>query len=545
MAGGKETPRQKMIGMMYLVLTALLALQIKDTVLEKFVLIDEGLKSSNATYEQSNSASVVGIQKAYQDLGAAEKDKPVVDAAAEIRLETQEILSYIEQLKDSVGFYSGEKEEDGTYSRAKLKKYEESTLFLVKKKNAEELERRLNDYTASVLNRTNAVLSETSGNVITNWETLALAGKDIPFYANNTKDKKIAKLDFSHLNFDHSPLASVLAQMTFFQNQILSRESEALNRLASSIGATNIKGFDQISATILPVSNIVTAGTDFQAEMFLTAASTAITPTMTSGGRAITVDGNGRGQIKFKVSARENEYNADGLARKTFTGQVVFDQGDEEITEDVSYDYFVAKPTIVVRSESIETLLLDCANNLNIDVPSLGAAYQPSFKTTGGRSINGAQKGQLTVVPTAAEVTIGVSSANNYIGDKVYSVEAPPRPAFEVLVDGKRYDAQKGINAAPRSFKLVLIPDANFKRKYPEDARYLVTKGRILRATGSNGKGSMTISGPSLDFNVNTLRAGAKSGDRYVIEIDEIIRINFEDKRITMPYRKTVEISFN
>lgn len=544
MAGRKETPRQKMIGMMYLVLTALLALQIKDEVLDQFVLIDEGLKTSNATYEQSNSASIVGLQKAYQDLGAAEKDKPAVDAAAEIRIETKEILAYIEQLKDSVGFYAGDKEEDGTYSRAKLKKYEEPTLFLVKKKNAEELEKRLNDYTASVLNKTNAVLSETSGNVITNWGTLALAGKDIPFYANK-KDKKLAQKDFSNLNFYKSPLASVLAQMTFFQNQILSRESDALNRLASSIGATNIKGFDQISATILPVSNIVTAGTDFEAEMFLTAASTAITPTMTSGGRAISVDGNGRGAIKFKVSARENEYNADGLAKKTFKGQVVFDQGDEEITEEVSYDYYVAKPTIVVRSEAIETLLLDCANNLNIDVPSLGAAYQPSFKTTGGRSINGAQKGQLTVVPTAAEVTIAVSSANNYIGDKVYSVEAPPRPAFEVLVDGKRYDAQKGITAAPRTFKLVLVPDANFKRKYPEDARYVVTKGRILRATGSTGKGSMNINAPTVDFNVNTLRAGAKSGDRYVIEIDEIIRVNFEDKRITMPYRKTVEISFN
>ena len=329
MAGRKETPRQKMIGMMYLVLTALLALQIKDEVLDQFVLIDEGLKTSNATYEQSNSASIVGLQKAYQDLGAAEKDKPAVDAAAEIRIETKEILAYIEQLKDSVGFYAGEKEEDGTYSRAKLKKYEEPTLFLVKKKNAEELEKRLNDYTASVLNKTNAVLSETSGNVITNWETLAMAGKDIPFYANNKKDKELAKKDFSNLNFYKSPLASVLAQMTFFQNQILSRESDALNRLASSIGATNIKGFDQISATILPVSNIVTAGTDFEAEMFLTAASTAITPTMTSGGRAISVDGNGRGTIKFKVSARENEYNADGLAKKTFKGQVVFDQGDE------------------------------------------------------------------------------------------------------------------------------------------------------------------------------------------------------------------------
>jgi gliding motility-associated protein GldM len=545
MAGGKETPRQKMIGMMYLVLTALLALQIKDEVLEQFVLIDNGLKTSNATYEYANAASVTGIQKAYQDLGAAEKDKPAVDAAAAIRSETLEILSYIEQLKDSVGFYVGGKDEFGTFSRSKLKKYEEPTLFLVKKKNAEVLEKRLNDYTASVLGKTNGVLSVTSGNEISNWETLALAGKDIPFYGNSKKDKKLAKKDFSHLNFDHSPLASVLAQMTFFQNQILSRESDALNRLASSIGATNIKGFDQISATILPVSNIVTAGTDFQAEMFLTAASTAITPTMTSGGRPITVDANGRGQIKFKVSARENEYNADGLARKTFTGQVVFDQGDEEITEDVSYEYYVAKPTIVVRSESIETLLLDCANNLNIDVPSLGAAYQPAFTTTGGRSINGAQKGQLTVVPTSAEVTISVTSAGNYIGDKVYSVEAPPRPSFQVKVDGKAYDAQKGISAAPRSFRLELIPDANFKRKYPDDARYLVTKGRVLRATGSNGKGSLTINSPTLDFNINQLRAGAKAGDRYVIEIDEIIRVNFEDKRIPMPYKKTMTISFN
>jgi hypothetical protein len=40
MAGGKETPRQKMIGMMYLVLTALLALQVSNAVLEKFAIIN-------------------------------------------------------------------------------------------------------------------------------------------------------------------------------------------------------------------------------------------------------------------------------------------------------------------------------------------------------------------------------------------------------------------------------------------------------------------------------------------------------------------------
>jgi hypothetical protein len=43
MASGKETPRQKMIGMMYLVLTALLALQVSNAVLEKFAIINETL----------------------------------------------------------------------------------------------------------------------------------------------------------------------------------------------------------------------------------------------------------------------------------------------------------------------------------------------------------------------------------------------------------------------------------------------------------------------------------------------------------------------
>ena len=61
MAGGKETPRQRMIGMMYLVLTALLALQIKDTVLEKFVLIEGGLEASNQFYQTSNQQALAGI----------------------------------------------------------------------------------------------------------------------------------------------------------------------------------------------------------------------------------------------------------------------------------------------------------------------------------------------------------------------------------------------------------------------------------------------------------------------------------------------------
>ena len=54
MSGGKETPRQKMIGMMYLVLTALLALNVSKEILNAFVIIEEGLNTTNTNFDSKN-----------------------------------------------------------------------------------------------------------------------------------------------------------------------------------------------------------------------------------------------------------------------------------------------------------------------------------------------------------------------------------------------------------------------------------------------------------------------------------------------------------
>ncbi|RZK33278.1 MAG: gliding motility protein GldM, partial [Hymenobacter sp.] len=62
MAGGKETPRQKMIGMMYLVLTALLALQVNSAILLKFKFIDDSLTDVNGKTEKAADNTITGIQ---------------------------------------------------------------------------------------------------------------------------------------------------------------------------------------------------------------------------------------------------------------------------------------------------------------------------------------------------------------------------------------------------------------------------------------------------------------------------------------------------
>ena len=541
MASARETPRQRMIGMMYLVLTALLALQIKDTVLEKFVLMEEGLKTSNGVYEYANSRSVSSIQKAYDELGRSEKDLPVVQAVQQIRQETQQIVSYLEAWKDTIGAATGKKEPNGYYRRNVLKQYEEPSRLLVELKGADEVRARMDEYMNSVMNTANPILQNKGGQPL-DWESLALDASEIGLYANNPDEKN---KDFKELNFYKSPLASVLAQFTFFQNQILAREAEALSRLGSVIGASNIKGFDVIEATVLPTSNIVTAGTEFEADMFLTAASSSLTPSMQLNGSDIPVDASGRGKVKFRATARNNEYDANGLAQKTFKGTITYQQEGEDVVKEFTHTYTVAKPIIEVRSEAIETLYLRCANNLNINVSSLGAAYNPSFTTRGGKAIRGSQKGEVTVVPNAGEVTINVSSSGIAIGSKTFSVKPVPRPELNVKADGRDYDATRGLRAAPRQLRLELVPDKEFAEKYPQDARFIVSKGKILLAAGETAKRTIPINSPTFNVNVGTLRQLARSGDRIVVSIDEITRSNFEDARETIPFVKTVTLNIN
>src|SRR5690554_8067935 len=67
MAGGKETPRQKMIGMMYLVLTALLALNVSKEILDAFVIINDGLESTKVTFKEKISDQYARFEASFNE----------------------------------------------------------------------------------------------------------------------------------------------------------------------------------------------------------------------------------------------------------------------------------------------------------------------------------------------------------------------------------------------------------------------------------------------------------------------------------------------
>src|SRR3982751_3022351 len=98
MAGGKETPRQKLIGMMYLVLTALLALQVSSAVLEKFAIINVTLDELRSDTDAKNAIVATNII-AEGEKKNSPKVRTAVENAKKARELTKQSMDKIEKLK--------------------------------------------------------------------------------------------------------------------------------------------------------------------------------------------------------------------------------------------------------------------------------------------------------------------------------------------------------------------------------------------------------------------------------------------------------------
>jgi len=119
MAGGKETPRQKMIGMMYLVLTALLALNVSKSVLDAFCAIEENTQKANITHyergEAFRKALVEEMNTTTKDEAGAAKKKKVkfyLDMITKIDVETAKMIEEIDKIKLDILEKSGENIKD-------------------------------------------------------------------------------------------------------------------------------------------------------------------------------------------------------------------------------------------------------------------------------------------------------------------------------------------------------------------------------------------------------------------------------------------------
>jgi len=511
MAGGKETPRQKMIGMMYLVLTALLALQVSSAIILKFKYLDDSLMTVNNKTVGDNAATVKGITAAVAEGGNRAKDQQVVASASEVRAKTAEMVDYIHSLRELIIVKSGGREGEGYKNANEEEAIAVNMIGGKRNGKAYELEKKLNDY-ATFMKKYNPNIPA----------KLALGGSEDP---TARKDPDQRKKDFAQLNFEATPLVAALAVMAQKETEILKYEADALQNLASQVGADIIK-FDKILATASAESRTVAAGTKYRAEMFLTAFSNAISPKMSSSAGPVKVT-NGRGVVEFTAAAGGPK-NKDGLIEKQWSGKITLNNNGRDTTFNVSQKYFVVEPELQIQSASVNALYFKCGNRLNAQVPALGALYDPVFSGTGASFTKGSKKGEVLISPVGRQVTMNVSSGGVKIGSQTFDVRKTPKPDVIVLVNGRPVDPMRGLPASSaRQVSVRIVPDEDFARSFREDARYSATQVKVTLGRGTDKLGEMPIGGGS--GNISSLMSRARPGDKLVIQVGEVVRLNYKN----------------
>ncbi len=519
MAGGKEAPRQKMINMMYLVLTAMLALQVSNAILEKFLLINTSLEKFGGSIQLQNDNTVEAMKKAI-----AKSDKPengiYLTKALAVRKESADLNAYIDDLKRLIIENAGGGTDKETGEIVNLAEDEKVTNMMVgpnKNGKGYELKKKLDDYIAS-LSKSFDPKGKLPG--------LALSAMEDPAFSKSTK-KSITGKDFAELNFGQTPVPAALAMLSQKQTEVKGAEAETLDYLASLVNAKEYLKFDQMFAVVSAESKTVVAGQKYKAEVAIGAYSSAISPRISVNGSTVPVK-DGRGQIEF--IAQGGEYDKSGQLKKTYTANITFPKPDGSMqTVNREETYTVLKPTVQIETGTVPPLYFKCANRLQVTSPGLGQLFRPTFNGSGAEFLPG-EGGKVTIVPNSNRVVLNVNNDGNLLQSFPFRVQLVPKPDLVIYVNGSPLGEdgeRKGVAASSiRSIEVKALADNSFKNSNPEDANFRVSDITIVLAGGVRPKGKRDVQGSGA--NVSDLADKATAGDRYVISIKGCQRRNFK-----------------
>jgi gliding motility-associated protein GldM len=497
-----KEPRQLMINVMYLVLTALLALNVSAEIFNAFDMVDKGLKSANATLDESNAQLPALIKD------AAKKKESLATYANRIEGVTalsKEATGYVkgimEKLIDESGNRNGSLDEGdyvdafGVQELKGKRDYDGTTRLMVEEGLGEELRTKMLEYKTAFSKFADPADQKDLESKI------PIAIDDVAW----TKSAN-AKKNWSDFTFGHMPLGACMPIFSKFMNDIKASEASALNYLASKVGvggATIV--LDKFTVVSAPKKSYIIKGEAFETEVFLSAAAGADSKT------GISISVNGRGLPT----------NADGVAKYTETAGSIgvrkytaIASVKDPVTGDVKsykneFEYEVGERSVTVSASKMNVFYIGVDNPVEVSAAGVPSA-QIKVSMDGG-SINKNSDGTYNVnVSSPGKATVRVSAPGvNY--SKEYRVKRIPDPT--PLLGGK----EKGGSIGNGTFKAhgALIPmliDFDF------DAKCNLAGFTLVRVAKRQDPEPASNQGASLQGNARALQQKAVPGDKYVFQ---------------------------
>jgi len=400
MALPKE-PRQKMINMMYLVLTAMLALNVSAEILNAFRTVNQSLANANEIIELKNQNLFRSFERKAADPKTAEKAKIWQAKALQAKGYADNLYTYLESLKTDLMVGAGQKQAGGEYKEDNL---EAPTRLLVEGNKGKDLYQKLEAYKANLFGIDNSIRNEFA--------------KTLPMDLSTPKSANEGNRTWEAAYFRMTPTIASITMLSKFQNDVRNSEAQVVDYCHRQIGSVELV-YDEFQAFAGTNSQYLMPGQELVITAGVGAFSKSARPT-------VSIDGSGMALNPQGVAEYKTTVGGPGTYSKKVRISFIKPDGTPGLLEK-EVPYTVGSPTgASVSADAVKVLYIGLDNPLTV---------------TGGSA--GAEK-------TQASITGGGSLRSLGGGKYIANVRAPGKATINVTVEGK---------TTPFEFRVKRVPD--------------------------------------------------------------------------------------
>lgn len=423
-------PRQKMINMMYLVLTAMLALNVSSEIINAFRVVNESIQKTNGVISGKNELTYRSLEDKEKDAKTAEQAKEWRPLALQAKALSDEIYNYIEGVKKNLKVEAELKVKDGKES-FKEDNLEASTRYLVEKGEGKTLLQKLTEFRDKLL-AIHPEIKSTFANTL----PINLGIPAAP------QEGSLAVRDWSSAYFRMTPTIAAITMLSKFQNDVKNSEAMVVDFCHSKVGQVQLI-YDQFAAFAGTNSTYLMPGQPFELTAGIGSFSAAAKPSIYVNGSNIPVGPDGTAMYKE---------TAGGSGTRNITVKIEYTKPNGEkgvVEKQVSYTVGVPAGAAVML-DKMNVLYRGVDNPVTV---ASGAGLEKTSVSINNGSISGSGGKYTARVSNLGEATITVTADGKPSQFRFRVKDLPPPTAFVGDKSGGRmpaaqFRAMGGLRAA-------------------------------------------------------------------------------------------------
>ncbi|MDE6272659.1 MAG: gliding motility protein GldM [Muribaculaceae bacterium] len=387
MAGGNNvarmSPRQRMINLMYIVLTAMLALNVSSDVLNGFSQVQDGLQRTNLSMSAKNELQFKYLEDLYKKNPA--KAGPWYEKGKDLHMQSTQLYLSIDSLKTLIA-----EKADGPGADFKniinLDDLEAASVTMLNPTTlrGKKLRETVEQYRALVSTMIVDSMKRAHVNDMLSTTVTPPPGTVGPY-------------SWEQKMFENMPAIAAVTLLTKLQNDIRQAESEAMTNLITNVDIGDIR-VNELNAYVIPRSNMIIRGGKYSANIVLAAIDTTQRPTIYVGGNRLSSP-NGL-----------YEFTANSVGTHEFSGYIEVFKGDGTTDRrPFKSSYTVIEPMATISPTMMNVLYAGIDNPISISVPGVPMNAVQATISAGTLTRNG-DTWTARVSQVGSEVEISVSA---------------------------------------------------------------------------------------------------------------------------------------